>query len=283
MTPVSLNPDLFSHVLDEVIGQLNLYRTKDLIDYAFRLRLVNQYANQRLERLTCRYLNIPTYDDLINIIAAGVPNYSKHEWINICGDRRYSSAIFTDGFLKFYTHSTALKRLVLDLRGLDADELDSNTRFSTCPGSVQELGILASFDQTHSRISLFMNSFLWNGNNLKLAFCGIPTYSGLVTPGGHATLALFLDETTDLYDVRLLSRFAGQFRQMCVVRLAFSDNIPSSNLHDLKRELVSILNNRLILEELLPEARCQHSLNWFADRVLNGTIWSTPGKLLTES
>ncbi|KZT54308.1 hypothetical protein CALCODRAFT_519493 [Calocera cornea HHB12733] len=278
MTTVSLNEDLFCSVLDEVIGQLNQYRTKELIDFTFRLRLVNMYANQRLEPLTCRFLNIPSHDDLLRILEASVPNSSKHEWINISGDPRHSVVIF-DGFLKHYKRSSALKRLVLDLRQLGPRALETPTRFATCPASVKELGILSSFSQTHARVSLFLNSFLWNGSDLKLAFCGIPSYSGLVVPGGHGILALYLDETTEMYDIRLLLKFSAQFREMCLVRLVFSDGILASELRPFKRELLSIAHDKLVFEEL--SAVSQHpydrSLDWFSDRVLDGTIWTVPG------
>ncbi|KZO91689.1 hypothetical protein CALVIDRAFT_541593 [Calocera viscosa TUFC12733] len=69
-----------------------------------------------------------------------------------------------------------------------------------------------------------------------------------------------------------------------LVRLAFAEDINRAALdlwmNDLQRDRPS--TPKFTFEELLPDTHYEHAIDWFADRVQDGTIWTMKGRLLEQ-
>ncbi|KZO91693.1 hypothetical protein CALVIDRAFT_602051 [Calocera viscosa TUFC12733] len=289
MSSVTLNHDIFLLVLDEVLGRLNLYRTKEWIDLAYILRRVNHCADDRLTTISRRYLDIPSADALQRLIRSGVPNHPVHESLTLSF---YPSQSLRDWTTLTRLHSMygTLRKVVFDLRLADLDTsrrtLDSWRGLS---GTVEALGIIEKSQPRYWDYALRRSArlFLQNSSrSLRFATCDPSDLSSLeLNTWNSHTITILLQSpgfASGVGELLKLGRLEGPVMRPNTIRLAFGEDLSRSEILGLKLSAQPTATDpAFIFEELAVDPHYERAIDWFADRIQDGTIWTMPGRPIT--
>ncbi|EJT96637.1 hypothetical protein DACRYDRAFT_112587 [Dacryopinax primogenitus] len=275
MTTTTLNPDIFQLVLDVVRGKKGQWQTVSDIFLSRNLRLVNRNANARLKDLPSRHIRIPNTNELIHVMEWGIrgmPNYDDYEVMHIIADKKGYAELYESMFVML-NDCRHLKMLVIDMRSFDVDELEERTRFAQCPNSISQLGFLTS--GPIQGMNFFLDSFLGNGPHVKLAICWVPVASIFTRPRAlYIQLAMFIDETVEVWNITLFKSFLRQFPAGGWVRIVYGEREDESELPYLREAMAKDDTPPLItIEDLQPHPALGSRLRWFSKHTLDGTIW----------
>ncbi|KZO91690.1 hypothetical protein CALVIDRAFT_557996 [Calocera viscosa TUFC12733] len=284
MTAVVLNHDIFAMVLDEVIDRLDLYRTKELIDLAYTLRRVNQYADERLETISRLFLDIQSTDALFRLIRADVTNYDQHQSL-VLRFNPYHSPINCERLLQLCATHDALRRIVLDIRLDNLRDINNPPWEWKMPASVHELAVIEGARWRHGQDCLdWVDSFFDNPDSLRLAACRVPHIDFFDRPNLATGIFLLSNSRydSDARELRSLATFSiWPEESVGVIRLIFSEDLSSTRRQKLMGAVqYTVTNAAYIFEELTVDVRYNCALDWFADRIQDGTLWTLKGRLI---
>ncbi|KZT54304.1 hypothetical protein CALCODRAFT_18059 [Calocera cornea HHB12733] len=294
MSTVILNNDVFGLVLDEILDQLNIRREKDIIDLAHMLRRVNQYADGRLKTDARPYLDIHSPAALLRLRNAGAPAHDGIESLTI----RFHPCTFPISYeylREIHTASPRLRKLVVDLRLADASTLKWKGRhaFTEVLPVVEELAVIIG--SLCTQWTVYDDVELWSLKSMpayppapRLALCGLVHWLRFLGATDNQCISMICLLTTATFKAD--HSFLSSLTQMqckdsaeCqTIRLVFGDDLSYQQLQELKeaaqRHERRQLRPRFVFEELAVDCRYHRAIDWFADRIQDGTIWNMTGR-----
>ncbi|KZO91691.1 hypothetical protein CALVIDRAFT_568003 [Calocera viscosa TUFC12733] len=289
MNAATLNADILALVLDEVSDALTLYPTKQLFELAHTLRRVNRYANHRLEAAT-RFLCIPSRKALIHLMMSGFYPPNSLQTFHFHIDPRCVPAYFNALTHSIQNGRSALKRLIVNLRQDTSQELKLGTPMYPLPGMIKDIAVIGRADRDPAAsLIIHLLSDRWDQERTRLAFWGVPELvypspSDLESsPLDHytrprllrtdANVVLFLDNSTLPSDSTYIMNNIARVDRL---RLIFAEDVRKEQIWRMQKCLPEWILNRTI--QLYPTPRSgQCSMDWFAERIQDGTIWTMEG------
>ncbi|KZO91694.1 hypothetical protein CALVIDRAFT_337145 [Calocera viscosa TUFC12733] len=101
---------------------------------------------------------------------------------------------------------------------------------------------------------------------------------------GH-TIAILLkipEFASNIGELQRQGSLAGPVKRPSTIRLAFGEQLSRSQIQALKQATQPTATDpAFIFEELLVDPHYERAVDWFADRIQDGTIWTMPGRPIT--
>jgi len=287
-TAVQLNADLFTDLLDEVIGQLNLYRDYDTIRLACTLSVVCRYAHLRIQPIVMLYVDIVSRRHLESFMALRAAGSLAH--LRSVTLRIKPPKTTFHSFITLLAHkSPNIERFILQNHDHDIYQVIEipiiPIHFTYRFHRLTELCFISSFRwQVISPIDR-PHGWLRVDRPQRMALFGHLPSMVLHTRQwiSHLVIAVRVD-TDDLANLAILAPELSRIRRIRLLPLGppvplRSPHYPiAPSVRDRQRaQLLSSFPEPVVVDLLRPSIEPNEVVAWFAAHVQDGSIWTIKG------